>query len=262
MSHRRRGVGVGRKKPAASSAAQGRSKSPTPASASAASAIAASLDADAIDHARSVVDQLQRDLKTFAESHKEDISDDPAFRQKFLKMCALLEIDPITSNQTFLGRTLGLGDYYYKLALKVQECCVARRGRDGGVIKVKDVVSILAKKNLKATPSDISIALSKLSVLGASYRVVSVENEDYIFSVPGVLDEDVPKVVSLAQKTTPPGIGCVTVDMLCRTLSWDEARGKRVLNKMVGDGMCWVEKIGKEEAYWLWGVWWSDKDKS
>jgi len=258
MSHRRRGVGVGAKKKVSNP----RSTSPAPA-ASATSAIAASLNADAIFHARSVVDQLKRDLQSFSESHKEEISTDPAFRAKFLQMCALLEIDPITSNQTFLGRALGLGDYYYKLALKVQECCVAGRGRDGGVIKLKDVTALLAKKNLEATPSDISIALSKLSVLGASYRVVSVENEDYIFSVPGVLDEDVPKVVSLAQKTTPPGAGCVTLAMLCRTLGWDEARGKRVIGKMIRDGMCWVDKKGGEggeEAYWLWGVWFSSRE--
>mmetsp|Transcript_16614 Transcript_16614/g.34284 ORF Transcript_16614/g.34284 Transcript_16614/m.34284 type:complete len:259 (-) Transcript_16614:7-783(-) len=256
MSHRRRGVGVGKRKPA-KLGGDSRDTSPPPAS-----AIADRLNTDAIEHARSVVEQLKRDLNAFAESHKDDISDDPAFRSKFLQMCALLEIDPITSNQTFLGRTLGLGDYYYKLALKVQECCVARRGRDGGVIKVNDVVAILAKKNVKATPSDISIALSKLSVLGASYRVVSVENEDYVFSVPGVLDEDVPKVVSLAQKTTPPGVGCVTVGMLCRTLGWDEARAKRVLDRMVRDGMCWIERIDGETAYWLWGVWWSGKDEA
>ena len=76
MSHRRRGVGVGKRKPA-KLGGDSRDTSPPPAS-----AIADRLNTDAIEHARSVVEQLKRDLNAFAESHKDDISDDPAFRSK------------------------------------------------------------------------------------------------------------------------------------------------------------------------------------
>ena len=70
MSHRRRGVGVGRNRKTSLAAS---SKSTT-------------LAASSVAHARSTVEQLQGHLKKFAEDHAQDIEDDPAFRAKFLKV--------------------------------------------------------------------------------------------------------------------------------------------------------------------------------
>ena len=175
-------------------------------------------------------------------------------------MCAVLNIDPITSHQTFLGKVLGLGDYYYKLALKATEVCLAGRSRNGGVTNVRDVIESLGRKGLKADEEDVVLAIGKLSILGGGFRVVKVDRESYIFSVPGVLDNDVPRVISLAQRSSDADVGCVTLEGLCRSEGWEEQRARRVLRGMVRDGICWLDKKDGRRSYWLWGVWWSTKN--
>ena len=55
-------------------------------------------------------------LSEFAKKHKKEIQEDPAFRKKFLEMCAPIGVDPLSSKKGFWDGVLGIGEFYYELA--------------------------------------------------------------------------------------------------------------------------------------------------
>ena len=153
---------------------------------------------------------------------------------QFLKMCAMLHIDPISNNQTFLGSLLGIGTYYYSLALKTAEVCIATRERNGGVISVTEIRSILRRKEAKKakgddiSADDVVLAVSKLKCLGGGFRILNrtgssdshnAKTSDlYVVSVPMELNADHVAVVSprLAAKCAA---SCEQPSALCHALS-------------------------------------------
>ena len=67
-------------------------------------------------HAQKAMATLQAEVKNFAESHREDIASDPAFRAQFLRMCGPLGVDPLASENSYWGKALGIGDFYYEVS--------------------------------------------------------------------------------------------------------------------------------------------------
>ena len=81
------------------------------------------------------VEKLEVKLAEFAKTHKHAIQHDPAFRARFLDMCAPLGVDPLSAEKGFWGGVLGIGEFYYELSVKVAEVCLASRSRNGGIIR-------------------------------------------------------------------------------------------------------------------------------
>mmetsp|Transcript_9194 Transcript_9194/g.16975 ORF Transcript_9194/g.16975 Transcript_9194/m.16975 type:complete len:145 (+) Transcript_9194:113-547(+) len=117
MSHRRRGVGAAR------------------AGAKAYTKKAEEMNAVSLARAMETVEKLEVKLEGFAKTHKHEIQHDPAFRAKFLEMCAPLGVDPLSAEKGFWGNMLGIGEFYYELSVKVAEVCLASRSRNGGIIR-------------------------------------------------------------------------------------------------------------------------------
>ena len=107
MSHRRRGVGVGR-----SAVGGGRNRTNDKLQKK-----ADEMHALSIQSAVDTVEKLQIKLTDFAKKHQSEIQDDPAFRQQFLQMCAPLGVDPLVSTKSFWAKTLGVGIGMYSSLL-------------------------------------------------------------------------------------------------------------------------------------------------
>ena len=84
-------------------------------------------------------------------------------------MCASIGVDPLASSRGFWADMLGVGDYYYELAVRVVEYCLANRNTLGGLIQM----SVIAKY-LGENPNDITIAL-KVSFLLSLKNVMKRE---------------------------------------------------------------------------------------
>ena len=56
-------------------------------------------------------------MEQFAVKHKKEINSNPVFRNQFLKMCKEIGVDPLSSNKGFWTEVLGVGDFYYELAV-------------------------------------------------------------------------------------------------------------------------------------------------
>lgn len=247
MAHRRRGVGVGR------------------AGAAAYTKKAEELNAVNLSAAMETVEKLETKLSDFAKLHKNEIQVDPAFRAKFLEMCALLGVDILSSEKGFWGK-LGMGDFFYELSVKVAEVCLASRSRNGGIIRVGEVNEILSQRGtrFKFTESkkssysddDIITAVKKLSALGSGFRTVTVGRSVMIISVPEELDDDHMQILNLAQDDSRGNYGVVTIQDIRTALRWDEDRCDRALQKLMGKGMVWLDVDNKGiKRYWFPSLW-------
>lgn len=45
-----------------------------------------------------------------------------------------LRVDPLASNKGFWAEVLGVGDFYYELAVQIVEICLATRSVNGGLM--------------------------------------------------------------------------------------------------------------------------------
>ena len=61
--------------------------------------------------------EFKESLEEFAVKHKKEINQNPVFRNQFLKMCQQIGVDPLSSNKGFWVNVLGVGDFYYELAV-------------------------------------------------------------------------------------------------------------------------------------------------
>jgi ESCRT-II complex subunit VPS22 len=207
------------------------------------------------------VKQLEIKLSTFAKRHHKAIQTDPAFRHKFLSMCAPLGVDPLTTKKSFWS-FLKMGDFYHELAVKVAEVCYASRSRNGGIMSIKELQAILQGRGtkfqlntLKAnkySEEDIIVAISKLSQLGSGFRTVKIGNSMMVISVPTELDNDHVSVFQLAQENK--GQGLTVHDVVERT-KWNEERVKRALDLLLSEGMAWLDICHGEEYYWFPSLW-------
>ena len=85
-------------------------------------------------------------LESFAFKYKEEIRSNPLFRAQFHRMCQSAGVDPLACHKGFWASLLGLGDFYYELSVQVVDVCRASREKNGGLIEMQEVLSILKAK--------------------------------------------------------------------------------------------------------------------
>jgi ESCRT-II complex subunit VPS22 len=215
---------------------------------------------------------LETKLKEFAEKHQHEIQNDPAFRTQFLQMCAPLGVDPLLSKKSFWNGVLGVGDFYYELAVKVAEACLASRAKNGGIISIKEVQSILSKRTTRFdfsggtatsikgkkkhkskdtySEEDIKISIKKLAKLGNGFRTIEVGTSTMIVSVPTELDNDHMEVMTLAKN-----MQCVTLEQVQEVTGWGLERAERALQLLLHEGMAWLDKYEGNDFYWFPSIW-------
>lgn len=181
-------------------------------------------------------------LEQFAAAHRDDIRKDPAFRQQFHAMCANIGVDPLVSNKggTWANK-LGLGDFYYALAVTVLDVCKARRAFDGGFTELSAVLRhVQRRRGSTADPiseEDIVRAIEKLSVLGDGLGIVKIGTRPFVRSVPAELSTDGNALIDLAHKLG----GFFTRREIAANLRWEEERMSDALTALAKDGLVLVD---------------------
>jgi len=164
MAHLRRGVGVGALKKRAVAA-------------NTFEKTASQLEQEQLKHLQSSIATLRSSLETFARTHRDAIRKDPLFRSQFHSMCRSVGVDPLGSHAAgFWTRLLGIGDFYYELSVQVVEEAIRTREENGGIMRVEEMRRRIQEKNKNQQIScdDILQSVSKLSVLGGGFSVLSV----------------------------------------------------------------------------------------
>ncbi|CAM9537461.1 unnamed protein product, partial [Sphacelaria rigidula] len=147
-------------------------------------------------------------------------------------------VDPLASNKGFWAEVLGVGDFYYELAVQIVEICLATRSVNGGLMALPELLQRLRTKGNRKNQQDISAddvkrATSKLQVLGGGFKVLEIGATTMVVSVPRELSSDHSAVLLLAEAS-----GRVTEAEIADKLRWDGNRARRVLQELMQ--VCYV----------------------
>ncbi|CAG7835671.1 unnamed protein product [Allacma fusca] len=206
------------------------------------------------------LEQFKSKLESFAIKHQNAIKKDPAFREHFQSMCASIGVDPLASSKGFWSELLGMGSFYYEVAVQSVEIVLATTHMNGGVMLLGEVKSRLNKsrkknlKNAEVSSDDIHRAMKSLNVLGKSCGVIlptgGVNNLDdaMVFCVPEELSLDNTAVVTHAVQS---GMPFLTVDDLIKALGWKQSRVESVLEVLIREGIVWVDDHEGSRFYWF-----------
>lgn len=194
-------------------------------------------------------------LEEFAGKHKNEIRKNPHFRRQFQEMCASIGVDPLASGKGFWS-VLGIGDFYYELAVQIVEVCLATNDKNGGLISLNELRDKLIKARGKGkihqeiSTDDLLRAAKKLRVLGDGFSIVQVGKGGYMVqSIPGELSMDHTAVI---QQIANSNQACISVRKLCESLKWEEDRAKKSLEHLLKEGLAWIDLQSVHEVlYWF-----------
>lgn len=211
----------------------------------------------------SQMNEFRTNLEKFAEKHKKDIKKNGEFRRHFQQMCAVAGVDPLRSSANFWVKLLGVGDFYYELAIQIVEVFLSTNHRNGGIMSIEELLkrvlasrNVSESKNLSSTDSitteDILEAIKKLRVLGSNIREIPNKNSYIIHATPAELNSDHLDITQVAHSTH----GYVTLSILSEKLEWNEARIRKALDELIMEGIIWVDSQGpdSETLYWFSGL--------
>ncbi|XP_018565187.1 vacuolar-sorting protein SNF8 [Anoplophora glabripennis] len=188
-------------------------------------------------------------LEEFASKHKNEIRKNPEFRRQFQDMCASIGVDPLSSGKGFWS-ILGIGDFYYELAVQIVEVCLATNEKNGGLISLDELRTRLikargqSKQHQEISQDDLIRAAEKLKIFGSGFNVIPVGKGKYMVqSVPGELSMDHSAILQQAEKNQ----GFISVSYLKRELKWEVERSRKALEHMVNQGLAWVDLQNPQE---------------
>jgi ESCRT-II complex subunit VPS22 len=167
--------------------------------------------------------KFKEKLEQFALKHKKDINKNPQLRQEFNQMCAKIGVDPLATHKGFWAQLLGVGDFYYELAIQIVDISLKTREINGGLISIREVLQRLNKLRgasaQQISKDDIERAVQKLKVLGEGFKILHIGAKRMLQTVPGELNNDQTSIILMAQNK-----GYVTIAEVTKELSWDAAR--------------------------------------
>ncbi|CAG9532732.1 unnamed protein product [Cercopithifilaria johnstoni] len=196
---------------------------------------------------------FQTKLEEFAHKHRDEIRRNSQFRRHFQDMCASVGVDPLASSKGFWAEKLGVGDFYYELAVQIVEVCMATNHMNGGVMTIEELRNRLLRSRARTrreaiTTDDILRAVDKLKVLGNGFELVALGSGRFLVqSVPGELNMDDSRVLQLAEDAA-----YVTKELIMDRLRWDERRTDVVLEHLVKEGIAWIDNQSTDTVqYWI-----------
>jgi len=205
------------------------------------------------------MDSFRTHLQVFANKHKKEIRKNPVFRRHFQEMCAALGVDPLQSSSNFWTKLLGVGDFYYELAVQVVEVCMATCHRTGGFMQLRDLVQrVKASRNVakvrlessadEIEEQDVLKAIEKLSKLGGGIKAIPSGKTFIIQSIPSELSMDSTTVLLHGQESG----GHVSEEGIISTFKWSKERTTKAINQMIMEGVVWVDEQTPERETWYW----------
>ncbi|EME29396.1 ESCRT-II complex subunit VPS22 [Galdieria sulphuraria] len=225
--------------------------------------IASSFRKELYESLQKQLDVFRENLVLFARKYRKKIENEPEFRAQFHRLCISIGVDPLVSKKGFWEEVLGMGDFYYELAVKISEICIATRDINGGLILLDEIKRLLDNHNdekftkrtskriilrnrYEISRDDIERAVQRIQVLGKSYSIVSFGNIRYIQSVPGELSHDHSCVLSVSKEQ-----GFTTERKLAASLKWSKERILLALKGLLEMELAWIDDQDLERLYWF-----------
>lgn len=192
-----------------------------------------------ISKVKDLMDVFQTALTDFASKHRDRINRDPEFRMQFHKMCISVGVDPLASNKGFWADLLGVGDFYFELGVKIIEITVQTRSLNGGIMNLKEVLSILQTRvRQNVIEEDVVRAIEKVQTLGSGFRLARLGRNTVLISVPMEINSDHEILMTVAQSHD----GMFSLDIMISLHGWTLERFNYLVVPLLQDGMIWVDQ--------------------
>lgn len=167
----------------------------------------------------------------------------------------IFSVDPLASAKG-VWSVLGMGDFYFELSIQIVEICLALAETTGGMMEISELKERLTKtrrqksKHQDITTEDILLATKKLRIFGNCFQVHSLGKNRYVIqSIPGELSLQETKALTVASNQET---GSITKTILMKELGWNELRTQQAIEKLISEGLVWVDEQGEDEAsYWF-----------
>lgn len=167
-------------------------------------------------------------LEEFAKKHNTEIRSDPVFRHQFQIMCTQIGVDPLASSKGFWSELLGVGDFYYELAIQIITICIASREKygNGGLLDMETLQKRLEKlRKIQIDQDDIIRAVKSIQVLGNGYKIIQLGQNQFVQSIPLELSTEHISIMSFAKQLD----GKVSINDIINQFHWTEEHSLHVL---------------------------------
>ena len=191
-----------------------------------------------------VLDDFKTKLQDFAMKYKDRINSDPEFRMQFCEMCKSVGVDPLSSSKGFWGHTLGFGNYYFELGVKIVQICGSMRYQNGGIMKSEQLLSEITKNsNFKSVSiDDITKSIEKLQILGNGFRLLNIQGRSYILSVPLELNKDHEEMLDVANENSINfNQLLITQEIMNQSRGWSRERFDISIRLLLTEGIVWLD---------------------
>lgn len=145
-----------------------------------------------------------------------------------------------------------MGDFYFELSIQIVEICLALAESTGGMLEISELKEHLArsrrqkKQQQEITTEDVLLATRKLKIFGNSFQVHSLGKNRYIIqSIPGELSLQETKALTVAANQEK---GAITKSLLMKELGWNEMRTQQAIDKLISEGLVWIDGQAENEA--------------
>ena len=200
-------------------------------------------------------------LERFAREHRQDILTNSVLRGAFVQMCASIGVDPLQGSggpTRRLGFSFGLDEWHAELGTQICDACIGTRGRNGGLIALKELVLVIERKrkipasapaSSRISEDDVVRAIASLAPLGAGYEIVSAaQGVKFVRSVPRELDVDQTTLLGIASDNA----GRLDEEVVVAATGWTTERARAALdNMLMREGACWIDEGPEETSYWV-----------
>ncbi|ABN67720.2 sucrose non-fermenting [Scheffersomyces stipitis CBS 6054] len=205
---------------------------------------------------------FQSALINFASDHGDEIKSNSEFRNKFTHICQSVGIDPLDLllYSSSLSNTKSSQDsnYTISLAVRIVEVCQETRDVNGGLIRLKELVSIIRENtyiNIEVTEANIEKSLATLTTLGKGYEILTISGKKWLkftSAIGGSITNDQKKIYEICGFMG----GFVTYRLLRDNYGWDKVRCKSVIDEMIMNGFLWVDSQGEKGEWQYWEPSW------
>ncbi|CCW66590.1 unnamed protein product [Phytomonas sp. Hart1] len=173
--------------------------------------LGAQITAERVANIADQLDDLEGNLRQLMKKHEKEIRNDPIVRARFRQIADSIGVDLISSSQNIFSGALGLGNFYYDLARRLVEACMAEQKFCGSYVPLQkalhavqrvydrqanfsqtDAKSSNGNDRLTISEEDVVMALKKLHCLGAGYNIITLSGVKYVQTTPdGVCGDDI-----------------------------------------------------------------------
>lgn len=147
---------------------------------------------------------------------------------------------------------LGIGDFYYELAVQIVEICFSMRAETGGLLEMSVLLSKLKKmrgSESQIIEEDVERSIRTLEPLGSGYEIIRMNTRTFIQSVPREFSQD---QGTLLRKASERG-GKVNFQVFESGDNWTRERFENTVESLLSEGLIWVDaktRLGQAD-YWI-----------